>query len=77
MATYDEIGGNGVRFWLRNLDERVKRIEELKPDVLAYELGEVKRELRAVRRLLGAQVLALIVASISFAFTVLAASGRI
>jgi hypothetical protein len=65
-------------YWrLHGLEARVKDIEEVKPDALADRVETMAGEVRSLRRALWAFAAAVIIASITFALSVLSQAGAI
>jgi hypothetical protein len=60
---------------LNRLNERVAEIEKLEPSKMAYKLGELVDDVKSVKRLGYAIVIALIGSAISFAFMAFAIAG--
>lgn len=67
---------NGVRFRLHIIESRLKRIEDLKPEVMAYEISETRNEVRALKRAFYTFAFSVVGSSILFAFTVFALIGK-
>jgi hypothetical protein len=53
-----------------------KRIDDLKPDVMAFELGELRKDVNALRRALYTFALSVVLAALVFAFSVFALIGH-
>lgn len=75
-VTVDEPGnGREVRWRLRRVEERLAEIEELKPEVMAYEIHQINSK---VDRLTGVVIkvgISIVGSAIVFAFTVFALIG--
>lgn len=77
MGEYaDDTPRNGVGWRLADLDRRMKRIEELKPEVMAFEVKETRDDVRALKRAFYTFAFSVVASTILFAFTVFALLGR-
>lgn len=69
-------GGNGVRWDIRDLVRRVKKIEDLKPEVMSYELTELRKDVNSLKRAFYTFSFSVVGSAVVFAFTVFALLGR-
>lgn len=78
MATYEDEGGGTERlpWYIGDLRRRVKKIEDLKPEVMAYEMGEIRKDITALKRAFYTFAFSVVGSAIVFAFTVFALLGR-
>lgn len=67
---------NGISFRVRSLESRMRRIEDLKPEVMAYEIQETRSEIRALKRAFYTFAFSVVGSAILFAFTVFALLGK-
>jgi hypothetical protein len=61
---------NSTAYQLRDLERRVAEIEAVKPDVLAHVVGQLQREVAAMRRVLIGFAFTIAGSAIVFAFAV-------
>lgn len=77
MGEYvDDPPHNGVQWRLNDLDRRMKQIESLKPDVMAFEVKETRDDVKALKRAFYTFAFSVVGSTIVFAFTVFALLGK-
>jgi hypothetical protein len=69
--------GNGMLWRMQNVERRLEKIEELKPEVMAYELRELGKDVKAVKRIAISILASLVTIGLTFGLSILAATGRI
>lgn len=67
---------NGLPWRVWQLERFQKRVEELKPEVMAFELGELRKDVTALKRAFYTFAISVVGSSVVFAFTVFALLGR-
>ena len=65
-----------LRWRVNSLWDWKKKIEDLKPEVMAYELGELRKDVIALKRAFYTFALSVVGSSVVFAFTVFALLGK-
>lgn len=77
MGEYaEEPPRNGIHWRLGDLDRRVKNIEDLKPEVMAFEVKETRDDVKALKRAFYTFAFSVVGSTILFAFTVFALLGK-
>lgn len=77
MGEYaDEPPRNGIQWRISDLDRRVKNIESLKPEVMAFEVKETRDDVKALKRAFYTFAFSVVGSTILFAFTVFALLGK-
>lgn len=61
---------------MRSVESRLDKIERLKPEVMAFELSELRKDVTALKRAFYTFAFSAVGASLVFAFTVFALLGR-
>jgi hypothetical protein len=72
----DQPARNGILWRLNDLTRRVQKIEDLKPEILAYEVAELRKDVIAMKRAFYTFAFSVVTGSILFAFTVFALLGK-
>lgn len=67
---------NGNLWRLNNVIDRVKKIEDLKPEVMAYEISEVRKDVNSLKRAFYTFSFSVVGSAVVFAFTVFALLGH-
>jgi hypothetical protein len=69
--------GNPAPVWrVKNVEDRVSKIEDLKPEVMAYEISEMRKDIDAMKRAFYTFAFSVVGSAILFAFTVFALLGK-
>lgn len=76
MGEHDFPATNGVQYRLKSLEDWRAEIEKLQPPVMAYEIGQLRDEVRSLKRAFYTFAFSTVGASIIFAFSVFALLGR-
>lgn len=76
MGERDFPATNGVQYRLKSLEDWRAEIEKLQPPVMAYEIGQLREEVRSLKRAFYTFAFSTVGASIIFAFSVFALLGR-
>jgi len=76
MPNGEESYGERLPWWARDLQRRLERIEEVKPDVLADNVKSLSDEIKSLRRSFYTFAFATVGSAILFAFTVFSLLGN-
>ncbi len=67
---------NGLGWRIGQLERFQTRIEALKPEVMAYELGELRKDVNSLKRALYTFAFGCVGSAVIFAFTVFSLLGK-
>ncbi len=65
-----------IPWWGNDLRDRLKKIEDLKPEVMADRLGTLSEDVQALKRAFYTFAFSVVTAAVIFAFGVFALLGR-